>query len=357
MIMGNKGEWSEVYALFKVISDGHLYPGDSSLNRIPKLTLPVLKIFRDESHATIEFTIQGNNILVSDNVNFKVIPILDFKNFATSLIQDIKKENGTFNVKNIELFMASFNSKSLKAKSTAKSDIRIVVHDLRTNIKPELGFSIKSELGNAATLLNAGRTTNFVFRLTKNLSKNEIDKINSIDSRNKIQERLNAIFTKGSELEFVSTESQIFNNNLTLIDSSLPKIVSNLLLDFFSGASSNLNELVGRVGAANPLNYDLSTGHEYYSYKIKKLLTEIALGMMPGSTWTGIAEATGGFLIVKESGDIVSYHIYNRNHFEDYLINSTKFETASSQRHGFGSIYENKYGQFFNLNLQIRFKK
>ena len=31
MITGNKGEWSEIYALFKLLGDKMLYPGDSEI--------------------------------------------------------------------------------------------------------------------------------------------------------------------------------------------------------------------------------------------------------------------------------------------------------------------------------------
>ena len=34
MITGNKGEWSEVYALLKIIADKQLFAGDSDLNKI-----------------------------------------------------------------------------------------------------------------------------------------------------------------------------------------------------------------------------------------------------------------------------------------------------------------------------------
>jgi len=73
----------------------------------------------------------------------------------------------------------------------------------------------------------------------------------------------------------------------------------------------------------------------------------------------GIAKvtgATGGYLIVKENGDILCYHIYNSNQFEDYLFANTKLETASSTRHDFGKIYEDNGQIYFKLNLQIRFK-
>lgn len=78
--------------------------------------------------------------------------------------------------------------------------------------------------------------------------------------------------------------------------------------------------------------------------------------MTPAKVWSGIYDATGGFLIVKRNGDVLCYHIYNRNQFEDYLFQNTKLDTASSTRHEFGKIYEENGQLYFNLNLQIRFK-
>ncbi len=33
--------------------------------------------------------------------------------------------------------------------------------------------------------------------------------------------------------------------------------------------------------------------------------------------WTGDFEAKGGYIIVKDDGDVVCYHIYNRNAFRN----------------------------------------
>jgi type II restriction enzyme len=104
------------------------------------------------------------------------------------------------------------------------------------------------------------------------------------------------------------------------------------------------------------LGYDTQFAHTFYDYKIKRFLTDVALGMTPSKVWTGIYDATGGYLIVKENGDILCYHIYNRNQFEDYLFANTKLETASSTRHDFGKLYEENGQIYFKLNLQIRFK-
>lgn len=39
------------------------------------------------------------------------------------------------------------------------------------------------------------------------------------------------------------------------------------------------------------------------------------LGMMPSKVWDGQMNATGGYQVVKEDGDMLCYPIYNRNDF------------------------------------------
>lgn len=79
--------------------------------------------------------------------------------------------------------------------------------------------------------------------------------------------------------------------------------------------------------------------------------------MVSDTLWTGDYEATGGYIIVKEDGDIVYYHIYNHNAFMNYIFNNTCFDTPSQSRHKFGKIYEECGYQKLKLNVQIRFVK
>ena len=37
MLKGNKGEWSDIYTLLKIISDKKLFAGDSNLNKIENI--------------------------------------------------------------------------------------------------------------------------------------------------------------------------------------------------------------------------------------------------------------------------------------------------------------------------------
>jgi len=358
MIKGNKGEWSEIYTLLKVVSDKQLFAGDSDLNKIETLIFPIIKVLRDETNGTFEFSYDDDLVIIKNSQNEIRISILEFQKQAVFLLLKLKeKTHTTFSIPEIERFINSFDSNSLKAKSSIKSDIKIVIHDQTTGTQPELGFSIKSQIGGASTLLNASKTTNFIYKINNfNSNQNLISEINRIESRSKIKDRIKRINELGGYLQFERIESSIFSNNLILIDSALPRIVGETLLLFFSSTYSTVFELTSQISDTNPLAFDTETNHPFYSYKVKRFLTDIALGMMPSQVWTGKLDATGGYLVVKENGEVLCYHIYNRNEFEDYLFANTKLETASSSRHEFGKIYEENEQLYFKLNLQIRFK-
>ncbi len=51
---GNKGEWSEIYVLFKLIGEKKVYAGDADLNKIESLFYPIIKILRNEKMAKYE---------------------------------------------------------------------------------------------------------------------------------------------------------------------------------------------------------------------------------------------------------------------------------------------------------------
>jgi type II restriction enzyme len=93
--------------------------------------------------------------------------------------------------------------------------------------------------------------------------------------------------------------------------------------------------------------------------------------MVPEKPWTGIYDATGGQIVVKENGDVVCYHIYEQNRFLDYLYNNTIFEGASTsedennpghprinpkKKFFYGWLFEEDGKLYFKINLQVRFK-
>ena len=206
-------------------------------------------------------------------------------------------------------------------------------------------------------LLEPSKASNFQFEIIgRSLSDNQMESINNIAGRSKVKRRVEAIKEAACMLSFMKISNSIFSNNLILIDSALPKILSIMVIQFYSGNLSKTSNLLALLEEDNLLDLDTSDNYSFYSYKIKRLYTDIALGMMPAKVWSGDYDATGGYLIAKNDGDIVCYHhIYEKNQFEDYLINNTKFGAASSSSHDFGKIYSENGKFYINLNLQICF--
>lgn len=357
-IFGNKGEWSEMYVLFKLLGDGIVFAGDGDLNKLEEIFYPILKILRQEKEGKYAYSIEDDIVVVTeDGEELLRKNVAEFLYQATILIQRIQKEKGSFNIPEVERFMKDIHCSTLKAKSSDKTDIRIVIHDPRTGMTPTLGFSIKSQVGNDATLLNASKATNFIYMVSgKKLSARIIKSINEISTRNKIMDRVKAIINQDALLDFCGMYSNTFCNNLILIDSCLPQIVAGILLNRYILGTTDLSQLTDYIAQKNPIGYDVSQNHRFYEHKIKNLLVASALGMVPDEPWNGRYDANGGYLVVKDDGDVLCYHFYDRNLIEDYLFKNVKLETPSSSRHDFATIYEENGKQLFKLNLQIRFK-
>lgn len=45
-LSGNKGEWSEIYALFRLLGEGKVHAGDADMNKLD-LYYPILNVIRE----------------------------------------------------------------------------------------------------------------------------------------------------------------------------------------------------------------------------------------------------------------------------------------------------------------------
>ncbi len=276
-----------------------------------------------------------------------------FAKEASKLLTLIKTSTGAaFPLPSVEDFMHSVKCYTLKARSVDKTDIRIVIHDLRTGTKPTQGFSIKSQLGHPSTLLNAGSTTNFVYKVRGcSLSDKEITEINNIPKQ---MERMDALYRKGVQLRYHSMDCQTFEDNLMIIDSLMPEIVSECIQEHYISYLSNIKDITEAVAARNPLG--IRNPDDFYVAKMKSLLIDSALGMTPATVWKRRYDANGGYLVVREDGEVLCYHFYDRNQLEDYLYNDTRLDYPSRSRYDYGYLYKQGKDVFIKLNLQIRFK-
>lgn len=356
MITGNKGEWSEIYTFLKVLDERKLYFADSELNRIEDKHYPVIGVLREEPGQTGKFyKFNGENIEIT-NLDDTVIGVVDqtrVKSCISRIFETIKESTSAFSIPLAEELMTDLKCTQIKAGNNHKADLTAKVRECGSPMIVDLGFSIKSMLGAPATLLNASGATNFIYRVDN--FTGDYNEINQIDGGSKVVDKIKAIEASGGILSFHSMANSKFKNNLRKIDIVFPEIIATALKYFYRGESSNLQTVCELLANDEYLKekYDLTAGD--FEYKIKTFLRAVALGMMPSKEWDGLNTAHGGYLIVKEDGDVVCYHLFNMDSFQDYLFKNTKFETGGTHKHGFGKIYQENGELYIKLNLQIRF--
>ena len=376
---GNKGEWSEPYVVFRLLSDGKLCQADRNLLPSSDEYAHILEIVRGDTTASV---------LNSDMVNFSYVDTngqmhtvqthktaLDkqarrlFKSICA--MQDAK---GAFElpteVDDLRFygFRRLTNPAPKKLKST-KRDLRLKLDGTKTGIAT-LGFSVKSELGAPPTLLNASEPTNIVYRV-KGLTREQAANINGITGSRKIMERCRAIKQFAAAIEYDSYYSETFKDNLEIVDSSLPEMLANLVkVHYFrqillpretkrNGAFREADKLSSAVEILSKTEPYALKRKGFCEIKIKRFLRACALGLMPSAVWDGRDDASGGYIIVLPDGRLVALYMYNTNLFEQYLYDSTIFERASTSRHHYMSLVpDGETGDYLlKLNLQIRFNR
>ena len=228
------------------------------------------------------------------------------------------------------------------------------------------GYPDKFNIVVAPTLVKASLLTNFHYRLTKPLTQAQVDLVNNMNVKhgNKfitdVTGRLAKIKELGSELRFCGIQQNknnedVFLENLILVDSFMPQILAWLLYTSFSTGERRIDKLTEMITKANPMKFPMTVNTKHYEAKVKRLLMDFALGMLPSQPWEA-TDLASGVLVVKPSGNIDCYHVLYKDTLEEYLYHDLKFETASATRHDFASIKTDSNGnQYFTLNLQLRF--
>ena len=360
----NKGEWSELYAFIKLLKEGRIYAADANAAKIEDVYLPIIKMIREERAGERQDFFTGEQIRIyKDNALISEFPADRLEAYVRELFYHIFSGgagNGSFEIPGADEVMDLLSIQSVKASAEKKVDIQMQVHDINTGFAPEVGFSVKSDLGSPPTLLNPGKNTRFRYRIY-GIDDSGMDAVNAIvktpENREYMKARMDALISYCDEIEFHSVLSDTYEDNLLMIDSALPEIYGALILEHYLHISEGIydcNDLIQLVAEDNPLSFRRT---DIYRHKFKKLLCASALGMTPGKPWDGMEAATGGYIIIKRDGDVLCYHIYNRNYFEEYLVNNTRIDRPSASRYDYGYVFKDDDGDYYiDLNVQVRFK-
>lgn len=376
--MGNRGEWSEIFIFLKLMSDRKIHAADANMNRLDGVYLNIIKIIREELRNHIYEYYTGDIIKIQLNsVDTDMgVPESDFIENKEKVFNLLSADHrGTFGDEDIESFLSTIFITKLKAPAISSSDyfggtqdITMSVMDYRSGITRTVGFSCKSDFGGRATLFNASYdNTNFIYEITGNVNDDLMSAVNSLYvRRNKrdhiaTRERIRALKNAGCGLTFVSPSKSTATRNLVLSGGNeLPDIVGCALKYYYWEGENAITHAPIRnalkyVVAVNPADYTFDNLESIYKRKISGLLFDMFTGMRMARSWNGRSNVNGGYIVMKNDGDVLAYHSCIADEFKDFLVNNLGFETPSNSRHNAMQIYKQDDKYYINFNLQVRF--
>ena len=74
-LTGNKGEWSEIYTLLKLLGEGKVYAGDQNLNKIQDLFYPIIMILRQEKDGNYNYRLLRQGIPMQEYATIPHLPV------------------------------------------------------------------------------------------------------------------------------------------------------------------------------------------------------------------------------------------------------------------------------------------
>ena len=118
-LTGNKGEWSEIYTLLKLLGEGKVYAGDQNLNKIQSLFYPIIMILRQEKDGNFNYKLQDKDVVIQTPEGEELLRIQAsvFLVEAEDLLKAINENDGSFAIPQIEIFMSRIHCHSLISKS------------------------------------------------------------------------------------------------------------------------------------------------------------------------------------------------------------------------------------------------
>lgn len=378
----NKGEWSEMYIFFKLISDKKVYVADKDMNKLKDVFLNIISIIREEQAGKEYRYFTGDKVKITLNgVDIKTVDSSVFTEKAArvwSMITE-NKGNTTFTDDEIQAFLESIFVHNITAPAQKRNDyfggtkdIVLDTVDYRSGVNQIMGFSCKSDIDAASTLFNAsGDNTNFEYELIGNVTDEVMNKFNSLykEVMRKgelcrdvaTSDRMNYLKSCGIDVKFTSAVKQTAQQNLIRCGGfETPLLVAELLKYYYynkSGTDTSVTEAIKYLADHDCVGYGFGDLYDTYHLKVANLLYAMFTGLRFSRPWNGKSDVSGGYIVVKRDGEIVAFHSCIADEFKDFLVDKLRFEAPSCSRHDYMSIYKKDDGKYYlKFALQFRFK-
>ncbi|MBO4639058.1 MAG: HpaII family restriction endonuclease [Treponema sp.] len=371
-LKGNKGEWSEIYIFFKLLSDGKVYAADKNMEKIRDKFLSIVRIIREEIKGKEYSYFTGETVIIKLNENeVATIDCSKIKSYKSKIWDMITSATETtFTNKDITDFLESIKIQKLKSPAEKSNrffggtqDIVLETLDYRSGINQIMGFSCKSDIDAGSTLFNAsGDNTNFEYKIIGKIDDKIMQDFNILvdnQGHTSVGKRMKFLHDKNLDLEFINPVGNIARENLiTCCGTEMPLIVGGMLKYYFyerNGEKTCLKECLDYLARKDFAKYGFKNNYDAYRLRIENLLYSMFTGLRLGKRWDGKSEVNGGYIVVKKDGDVVAYHSCIADEFKNFLMEKLRFETPSCSRHKCMGIYKKGNEYFIKFPLQLRF--
>lgn len=363
-ISANTGEWSEFYALIKLLNDAAIDVIDS-LSDGSESEIKSIKTIQKDS-TKFEIIDQNSFFVIINDEKYKVCKSeIDLKESVKKVFSCIKTksknidcnentssvESGAFNLPLAERLAEQLRVSPRKQNSLFKGDVSLQFSNTDTgSLSKSHDASIKSWLGANPTLFNASKhSSRLTFLVETNLPFQELLKISSPQSISPKNAVLNSKIPNAAySLKFQGYSSVHLKNNLSQYD--LQDIVPEIVISHFSKTGKK------KSSDALLLNAALKEKYPSFSHKWKTLLEICALGMTAGADYIPAKNISDNLIVINNKGELCCF--FGRNRLQEMLNEIAHIDTpaTSKTKHDYGYFYQKDGKIFLDLNFQIRLK-
>ena len=217
-----------------------------------------------------------------------------------------------------------------------------------------MSFLINSEIifdtNDSKELLASGNQSKFIFEI-KNIGNKKLKMIEDSFQKYDLKGKSKFITAMIPDIKFKRVTPNLFQNNLTLIDSKLPQLLAEIVLLSLNSSTFRVRDILNEIIKENPMSFTQNERHRFYEYKILQFLSAIVFGLSLNETWTGKAISNSKTVRILTDKNKLVFNFHERRNLNNYLLDNTRI----FHRNGGINLKANNGSLFLMIELQIGF--